>query len=68
MVKIEISDIKIKKRKFIASKSEYEERIKICEACEYKMYTAGILRCQICKCIMPIKARLLMFHCLKQYW
>ena len=42
--------------KFLASHIEYTNKINICKTCEE--YNIKLRTCGICKCIMPVKARL----------
>lgn len=44
----------------------YEGRIQICKHCEH--YRSFIRQCKICKCIMPVKARLAFMRCPSGKW
>ena len=51
----------------LSSQEEYERRLEICNACQYKMGVKFPI-CQLCGCFLKIKARLVNFGCPIEKW
>ena len=47
----------------IVDKKIYDERIKICRSCEHLQKKLGIETCNLCGCVMTVKARLKWVWC-----
>jgi len=45
-----------------------DERIKICQNCEFSKYFVSVLYCQICNCPIAAKSRLEKNTCPKNKW
>jgi hypothetical protein len=45
-----------------------DARLRVCRKCEDNYWVGRTLWCKLCKCCMPIKARLLDMECPKDKW
>jgi hypothetical protein len=45
-----------------------DARLRTCRTCEDNYWISRLLCCSICKCPMPVKARVLEFKCPKNKW
>jgi len=52
--------------KFFTSNKVYNERIKICRACDFYFKPTG--SCKVCKCFMKVKARIAPMECPNAFW
>ena len=50
-------------------KCEYtDDRIRICQKCDYREWRGRTLWCKVCGCFVPAKARVANEKCEKGYW
>ena len=52
-------------KKLLCSERVSQDRINICNTCEYK---TKINTCSVCKCILPLKVKFMFSDCPKGKW
>ena len=45
-----------------------DDRVRVCQKCDYHYWVAKTLWCSICKCLIPAKARVEDEKCPKDFW
>lgn len=52
----------------LASSEEYERRLQICSRCPNYKKTLGIGRCNLCGCVLAVKAKIDAMKCPDKKW